>query len=163
VAAKASQHDLYEARRREEAEKEAKAKEKAAKVTQQRMDQLVSVRDAMFDTPITEFDMRMIAAVALRSVGHMDKHVLVQAWGVTSIKQLEERIPTMTLAEATHLARDCALVDDLVVPHYQVHRPDPAKNLQAAAERFGLVGAGKAAKPKTKKAADEPAAEKSHT
>jgi ParB/RepB/Spo0J family partition protein len=161
VAAKASQQDLYEARRREEAEKETKAKEKAAKLTQQRMDLLVSVRDAMSDTPITEFDMRMIAAAALRSVGYQDKAVLLQAWGVKSVEELTQRIPAMTLAEATLLARDCALVVDLVVSHYEAHRPDPAKNLQAAAERFGLV-TSKPAKPKTKKAAAEPVAEESH-
>jgi ParB/RepB/Spo0J family partition protein len=160
VAAKASQQDLYEARRREEAEEQAKKQAKADKINEQRLQLLRDVRDAMADTPLTEFDMRLIAAAALRGVGHQDKAALARLWRSENAAHLADRIPTMTLAEATHLARDCALVRGLVVLAHQVQRPEPAKTLQAAATHYGVTTATPTkSKAKPKKAAAKPEAE----
>ncbi len=147
VAAKASQQDLHEARRREEAEEQARKQAKADKINEQRLQLLRDVRDAMADTPVTEFDMRLIAAAALRGTEYQGKAVLAQLWGSENATHLADRISTMTLAEATHLARDCTLARNLVVSWHQVQRPEPAEALQAAAAHYGVATAAPA-KPK---------------
>lgn len=128
-------HDSPEQREQRRAEHEAE-QAKLASANDQRRQLLDRVREATRATPRSEFDLRLVARVALAGVQHMDRTLLGELWNCSS-HELEARIDRLDLADVGQFMIDCALVADVRVTHVYYLRDKP-EQLMAAAEHYGI-------------------------
>lgn len=149
----------WQEQQRKADEQRARQMEKARALMQQRIELLKQVRQAMASTERSAFDFQWVVRAALSGVPYRDRETLCDLWGAEDLDRLDDRVPSMSAAELTTLALDCALVSGIHVDYYSMD--SEADALTAAAAHYGITAstpASAARAPKKAKAA--PAAKK---
>lgn len=109
---------------------------KAQAETKRRMALLLHVRQVAAARERDEFDLRLVAAAAFSGVGYDDKDFVAGLHGLKDAHALQVAIDQMSVTQLTALVLDCAIVDNVNVPHYMPStQPAP---LLALAEHYGV-------------------------
>jgi ParB/RepB/Spo0J family partition protein len=127
-----SQQARQEAQRRQQEANDAKAKAKTAA----RMHLLQHMRQIIAARPRDAFDLRLVAAAAFAGVNYHDRRLVAELHDAKDDDALKLAIDTMSVAQLEALIMDCAIVDNVRVPPYNLSaQPLP---LLALAEHYGV-------------------------
>lgn len=100
---------------------------------------LDQVREATRATPRGEFDLRLVAHVALAGVPWPDRALLAELWACTR-DTLETHVDTLAVADTGQFLLDCALVISAQVAQVY-YITDQPEQLLAAAAHYGIATA----------------------